>query len=108
MDVISDRYTILRAIFYFPKNSKYRSKLFTHTTKETTLNPLQETPSLQGTLGKCLLNIKVTNLKVRRLNISHAYWLNLCFVVSTAGFKLTIWINVFSKDEKLLHDRFSR
>jgi len=72
------------------------------------LVPILEASSLQGTLGKCLFNIKVTNLKGRRLNIFHAYWRNLCFVLSTAGFKLTMWINIFSKDGKLLHDRFSR
>jgi len=70
--------------------------------------PLFEASSLQGTLGKYLLNIKITNFQGRRLSIFHASWRNLCFLLSTAGFKLTLWINIFSKDEKLLHDRFSR
>jgi|GEM_PF-6303784 len=72
------------------------------------LAPIFEASSLQGTPGKCLLNIKVTNLNGRRLNIFHAYWRNLCFVLSTAGFKITLWINIFLKDGILLHDRFSR
>jgi len=72
------------------------------------LVPFFEASSLQGTPGKYLLDIKVTNLKGRRLNIFHASWRNLCFLLSTAGFKLTLWINIFSKDGKLLHDRFSR
>jgi len=72
------------------------------------LVPLFEASSLQGTPGKYLLNIKVTNLKGRRLNLFHASWRNLCFLLSSAGFKFTLWINIFSKDGKLLHDRFSR
>lgn len=72
------------------------------------LVPLLEASSLQGTPGKYLLKIKVTNLKGRRLNIFHAYWRTFCFALSTAGFQLSMWINGFSKDDQLLHDRLSR
>jgi hypothetical protein len=72
------------------------------------LAPILEASTLQGTPGKNILNIRVTNLKGRRINIFQAYWRTICFVLSTAGFKLTMWINIFSTDGKLLHDRFSR
>jgi len=72
------------------------------------LAPILEASPLQGTPGKNLLNIKITNLKGRRINIFHAYLRTLCFALSTVGFKLTLWINFFSKDGKLLHDRLSR
>ena len=69
--------------------------------------PIAEASPLQGSLGKILLGIKVTTKNGRRLSIFHSVWRQLMFLVSTAGFKFTIWINIFTYDGRLLHDRFS-
>ena len=69
--------------------------------------PIAEASPLQGSLGKILLGIKVTTKNGRRLSIFHSMWRQLMFLASTAGFKLTIWINIFTYDGRLLHDRFS-
>lgn len=72
------------------------------------LIPLLEASPLQGSIGKVLLGMKITNLKGKRLNILHAFWRNISYLISTACFKITIWINMFTNDGKMVHDRASR
>lgn len=71
------------------------------------LAPLMEASPLQGTPGKILFGIKVVSKKGRRLNILHALLRSIVFTLVIAAFKVTIWINIFIKDHRLLHDRFS-
>jgi len=74
----------------------------------TFLIPIMESSPLQGALGKILLGIKVTNKEGRRLNIFQAFWRNISYMLSTAGFKITVWINMFTNDGRMLHDRLSK
>ena len=71
------------------------------------MTPIMESMPLQGTLGKILFGIKVVNKRGRRLNILHATLRTLLFTLSTAGFKATVWVNLFINDGRLLHDRLS-
>jgi uncharacterized RDD family membrane protein YckC len=70
--------------------------------------PFMEATPLQGTPGKILFNMKVVTPRGRRLNVFHAYWRGLLFGIATAMFKFTVWINLFLRDGRLLHDRLSR
>ena len=63
-----------------------------------------EASPIQGTPGKVLMDIKVTGRQGKRLNIFHAYWRTLMFLISTAAFKITVWINMFLPGGDLLHD----
>lgn len=69
---------------------------------------LFEASPLQGTLGKIVLGLKVTTPKGRRANIFLTLWRILMFAASTAAIKITVWINFFINDGRLLHDRLSR
>ncbi len=69
--------------------------------------PAMEATPLQGTPGKILFGMKVVNRKGRRLNILHALWRSMMFFLNLVGFKLTVWINFFMKNNRLLHDRAS-
>ncbi len=69
--------------------------------------PLLEASPLQGTPAKVLFGLKVTSRKGKRLNLLHAYWRHLLFLLSLAGFKITVWINLFGWDGRLLHDKLS-
>lgn len=71
------------------------------------LSPLLESTPLQGTLGKVLFGIKVVSRKGRRLTIPHAIFRSVLFGISTAAFKITVWINFFTNDGRLIHDRLS-
>ncbi len=71
------------------------------------LAPLMEASPLQGTPGKILFGMKVVNNNGRRLNILHALLRSFMFTLVVAAFKITIWITIFIKDHRLLHDRFS-
>ena len=68
------------------------------------LIPIMEASPIQGTPGKVLMDIKVTGRQGKRLNIFHAYWRTLMFLISTAAFKITVWINMFLPGGDLLHD----
>ncbi len=69
--------------------------------------PVMEATPLQGTFGKILFGMKVVDKRGRRLNLLHAYARMLLFILSTALFKITVWINFFLKGSQLLHDRLS-
>lgn len=71
------------------------------------LTPILEATPLQGSPSKVLFGIKVCSPKGKRLNIFHALWRQLMFILSTAGIKITVWINFFINDGRLLHDRVS-
>ena len=69
--------------------------------------PLFEATPFQATPGKVLFGLKVVSKKGKRLNIFHSLLRSVVFYLSTAAFKITVWINLFSSDGKLLHDRLS-
>jgi uncharacterized RDD family membrane protein YckC len=71
------------------------------------LAPFMEASPLQGTPGKILFGMKVVNNKGRRLHILHALLRSVVFSLVLAAFKVTVWVNIFIKDHRLLHDRFS-
>ena len=73
----------------------------------TLLMPVLEASPLQGSPGKVLFGMKVTSPKGRRLNIFHSLWRQIVFLASSIGFKVTVWINFFINDGRLLHDRLS-
>ncbi len=72
------------------------------------MNAMMEASPMQGSLGKVLFGIKVTTYKGRRLNILHALLRQLIYCISTLSFKITVWVNLFLNDGRLLHDRISR
>jgi uncharacterized RDD family membrane protein YckC len=69
--------------------------------------PILEATPLQATPGKILLGLKVVSRKGKRLNILHSLFRSAMFYLSTLAVKITLWINLFSRDGKLLHDRLS-
>lgn len=71
------------------------------------LVPIMESTPLQGTPGKILFGIKVVTPKGRRINILHSMLRTFIFSIVTALFKITVWINLFINDGRLLHDRIS-
>lgn len=71
------------------------------------LIPILEASPLQGGLGKIIFGMKVTNKTGKRLNIFQAYWRQILYTIITAAFKVTVWINFFLNDGRLLHDRLS-
>jgi hypothetical protein len=71
------------------------------------INAVLEASPLQGSLGKILFGLKVTNSKGRRIHIIHSCWRQLLFIVSTVGFKITMWINMFMSNGNLIHDQLS-
>lgn len=73
----------------------------------TVVAPIAEATALQGGLGKVLFGIKVTTPKGRRLNIFHAAFRQILYLLSTIGAVVTVWINIFIYDGRLLHDRLS-
>lgn len=87
--------------FSFWENGKQALFIPTH-------HPLFEASHLQGILGKYLLKMKVTNFKGERINIVHAYWRSMCFLVSNTVFVFSVWFNIFSKDRKQLHGKWSQ
>lgn len=73
----------------------------------TLSNALLEALPTQGSPGKILFGLKVTSNSGRRLNIIHSVWRQITYSVSTAAFKITVWINIFLGGGRLLHDRAS-
>ncbi len=71
------------------------------------INAVLEASPLQGSLGKILFGLKVTNSKGRRINFFQSCWRQLLFLISTAGFKITLWINMFMSNGNLIHDQLS-
>lgn len=71
------------------------------------LTPLMEASPMQGTVGKIIFGMKVTNKSGRRLSVLHAIWRQIMYLLSTVAFKITVWINLFLRDGRLLHDRLS-
>ena len=69
--------------------------------------PIMEASPLQGTPGKILFGMKVVSKKGRRLNILHALWRSFMFSLVLAAFKITVWIHLFIRNDRLLHDRSS-
>ncbi len=72
------------------------------------LNTLLEASPLQGGPGKLLLGLKVVTARGRPLNPLHALWRNLLFALALGLYQLTILVNLFLRDGRLLHDRLSR
>ncbi|SEQ42710.1 Uncharacterized membrane protein YckC, RDD family [Amphritea atlantica] len=71
------------------------------------LAPVMESSSLQGTPGKILFGMKVVSKQGKRLGILHTSLRSSMFILALIAFKITIWINIFFRDQRLLHDRFS-
>ncbi|WP_428035411.1 RDD family protein [Amphritea sp.] len=71
------------------------------------LAPVMEASPLQGTPGKILFGMKVVDKQGKRLNILHTLLRSFMFMLALITFKVTIWINIFFRDQRLLHDRFS-
>lgn len=71
------------------------------------LAPVMEASPLQGTPGKILFGMKVVDKQGKRLNILHTLLRSFMFMLALIAFKVTIWINIFFRDQRLLHDRFS-
>ena len=71
------------------------------------LFPLMEASPFQATPGKMILGLKVVDPQGKRLNIFHAIVRTLIFAASSIGFKITVWINLFINDGRLLHDKLS-
>lgn len=69
--------------------------------------PILEATPMQGTPAKVLFGLKVTSARGTRLNPFHAIARTLAYATSTALFKVTVWINLFINDGRLLHDRLS-
>lgn len=70
--------------------------------------PLLESSPMQGSVGKVLFGMKVSNRRGRRLGIVHAFFRQLIYMVNIAAFKIVVFINAFFiKDGRLLHDRMS-
>ena len=67
---------------------------------------LEATP-LQGTFGKILFGMKVVSSKGKRLNIFQSFFRGILYSINIIGFKITVWINLFLNDDRLLHDRTS-
>ncbi len=67
---------------------------------------LEATP-LQGSFGKILFGMKVASSKGKRLNIFHSLFRGVVYFLNLIGFKITVWINFFLNDGRLLHDRVS-
>lgn len=66
------------------------------------------TQPLQATPVKLLFGLKLVNFKGKRLNVFHAIFRKSIFLLNTAAFKITILINMFMTDGRLLHDRLSK
>lgn len=66
-----------------------------------------EATAWQGTPGKWLFKLKVVTRKGRRMNILHSLLRTFVFLLSLVGIKITVWINLFSRDGRLIHDRLS-
>ena len=64
--------------------------------------------AFQATPGMLLFGLKVVSPRGKRLNILHSLLRTTLFLLSTAAFKITVWINLFLNDGRLLHDRLSR
>lgn len=71
------------------------------------VSSLLEATPLQGSLGKILFGMKVVSPSGKRLNILHSIFRGFMFGITLAAFKITVWINFFLKDGRLLHDRVS-
>jgi len=54
------------------------------------------------------LGLKVVTARGRPLNPLHALWRNLLFALALGLYQLTILVNLFLRDGRLLHDRLSR
>ncbi|WP_341789625.1 RDD family protein [Rickettsia endosymbiont of Polydrusus tereticollis] len=69
-----------------------------------------ESSKSQGTLGKCLLNIKVIRDDSSSINFIEAFWrFIIALVINLTGvfYILSIIAMLFNKDGKMLHDSFS-
>lgn len=69
--------------------------------------PILEATPMQGTPAKVLFGLKVTSSRGTRLNPLHSIARTVAYATSTALFKITVWINLFTNDGRLLHDRVS-
>ncbi|MGL4226091.1 MAG: RDD family protein [Rickettsia sp.] len=68
-----------------------------------------ESSKRQGTLGKCLLNIKVIRDDSRGINFIEAFWrfiIALVVNLTVIFYILSIIAMLFNKDGKMLHDIF--
>lgn len=64
---------------------------------------LESTPA-QGSLGKMLLGIKVTDLSGRRISFGRAFGRNLGKILSTLTFMIGYLCAAFSSRKQALHD----
>jgi uncharacterized RDD family membrane protein YckC len=69
--------------------------------------PILEATPMQGTPAKVLFGLKVTSSRGTRLSPLHSVARMLVYAACTALLKITVWINLFTRDERLLHDRLS-
>lgn len=63
--------------------------------------------TLQASPGKWLVGIKVVSRKGKKLNYFHALIRLILCIVNIIGFKITIFLNAFMYDGRLLHDKIS-
>lgn len=74
---------------------------------DTLYRVLMERSRLQGTLGKRLLGIQVTDAAGNKLSISRAIWRYAARVLSLAPFWIGISFAFFNKSRQVIHDRMS-
>lgn len=67
-----------------------------------------EASPMQGSVGKVLLGIKVSDKNGKRLNIFHSFFRQFIFVINLIAIKVVIWINaLFMRGGYLFHDNLS-
>lgn len=69
--------------------------------------PVMEATPFQATPGKMICGLKVMGRGGKRMNIVHSFIRSIIFGFTLAGFKITIWINMFTFDGRLMHDKIS-
>ncbi|WP_221799368.1 RDD family protein [Oceanobacter mangrovi] len=71
------------------------------------LKTLLEASPMQGSPGQVLLGLKVVSKSGKRMNPLQAFWRQLMFLLSLVAIKVLIFVNLFIRDGRYLHDRFS-
>jgi uncharacterized RDD family membrane protein YckC len=69
--------------------------------------PILESSKLQATPGMLLFKHKVVNRKGEKIHFFQALWRFICLAFFTATAKFTFFLNIFFKDDRVLHDRCS-
>lgn len=71
------------------------------------LLPFMESTRLQASPGKWLVGIKVVSKKGKKLNSFHSLIRFALCIANILGLKITVLVNAFMYDGRLLHDRVS-